>query len=590
MLQSSTQSATRRGKWGVWSKDLVESFRSLAAKVFKILFGCTAVAAVIAAQAIAPSKEPDSTQAATSKGSIYGTVRDSVSGRPVAGARVVLSGGSSSAQTDEEGHYEIKNQPAGAHVIRVFSNHGLGPHGIKSAFLAAGQNVSVDFRLRPMGLITGRVVDQNDEPVIAADVALVAREYQLGRLRYVYAGFATTNDEGQYALPGVEPEVGFLLVVKKSKRDLQAVSDAPADVKLRKKAFEPTWYPDSDSLTGAQVLSLRPGEQRENVDIRMLRTASYCVDGVLSAEAGPGPLSFEMEEREPTRGPSGDRGVFITSSLGGQVGAGGKIRICNLHPGVYRLTAFRVPDNNQDGSMFFGETEVEVGSKDVHNISLAARATVDVSAEVVWSGKSPDPPVPGEIGVWLDPRARAPFSQEMSHLEGKIPMPGRLTLSGLLVGDYAVRVYGVPNDSYVKDVVYGGFGALYEPMHVGGTMGSDLRIVLGRDGGTLSVKVTDKDGNPVPDCNVVLLPADVSTEAALAARLIRGQTDQYGSYTYKPLAPGKYFALATDADVNLTPESMAKLLQARTHAQEVELGPSVTMQISMSPADLVAER
>src|SRR5580693_5282478 len=101
MLQSSTQSATRRGNRGVWSKDLAESVWSAAAKVFKILFGCTAVAAVIVAQGITPSREPDSSQGTASKGSISGTVRDSVSGTPIAGARVVLSGeGSAPAETD----------------------------------------------------------------------------------------------------------------------------------------------------------------------------------------------------------------------------------------------------------------------------------------------------------------------------------------------------------------------------------------------------------------------------------------------------------------------------------------------------------
>jgi hypothetical protein len=88
------------------------------------------------------------------------------------------------------------------------------------------------------------------------------------------------------------------------------------------------------------------------------------------------------------------------------------------------------------------------------------------------------------------------------------------------------------------------------------------------------------------DGRFALLPADASTDAELAAAFISGQTDQYGQYTSGQLAPGKYFALATNASLDLTPETIVKLSQARTNAQPVDLQPNASVQISLVPADM----
>jgi hypothetical protein len=272
---------------------------------------------------------------------------------------------------------------------------------------------------------------------------------------------------------------------------------------------------------------------------------------------------------------------------GGTAGSDGKIRICDLHPGAYRVLAFQNPTGaSKDGPIFFGETEVTIGDRDLHGIRLYAKPSIRVAGEVSWDGKAPDPPVTEKLSVNLMPFNRPMFGPEIPNLNVDSTIPGTFTLPGLLADDYEFRPLKAPAGFYVKKVTFGGLDALYQPLHAGATTGSSLHIVLARDGATIAAKVADQDGHAVPDSTVVLIPADASGDAAVAAMLIQGQTDQYGVYKSNLLAPGKYFALATNDPVDFTPETISKLAQARVRAHEVDVAADSTTELSLTPVDL----
>ncbi|MDQ2776792.1 MAG: carboxypeptidase regulatory-like domain-containing protein, partial [Acidobacteriota bacterium] len=284
-----------------------------------IFFGLLVASMMLTAQSTAPN------------GSINGIVQDVGSGSPIAGAQIFVSPGGKSANTDEKGHYEIKDLASRKYQVQVSS--GVGPHGRKIVQLASGQDLTVDFRLSPKASISGRIVDENGEPTPGVEVFLIAREYRLGALRYVYAGVSATDDRGRYELKNIEAGPGYLIEAAKRNRKLNPISDVPADPKLRRKTTVPTWYPDSDSVEAAQVMVLQPGEHREGMDIQLKRSASYCLDGVLATDSGPAPLIFSLEEREPSSGASGDGAMFVSPPQG-MAGPDGRIRLCDLHSGV----------------------------------------------------------------------------------------------------------------------------------------------------------------------------------------------------------------------------------------------------------------
>jgi hypothetical protein len=209
----------------------------------------------------------------------------------------------------------------------------------RTVMVAAGQEMAgVNFRLGLYGEISGRVIDENDEPVPGIAVILISREYALGTLRYVYASSGQTNDQGEYTLGSVAPGRAFLLMARVRQLRMDAISDAPADPQFRKRAVVPTYYPAAPSMEGAQTLTLASGEKRGQIDIRMRRSPSYCIDGTIEA-GSPGVLQYSIAEQHPASGAWGGGSMFM-SEPGGQTGPDGRVRICGLHPGTYRMTAY----------------------------------------------------------------------------------------------------------------------------------------------------------------------------------------------------------------------------------------------------------
>ena len=113
-----------------------------------------------------------------------------------------------------------------------------------------------------------------------------------------------------------------------------------------------------------------------------------------------------------------------------------------------------------------------------------------------------------------------------------------------------------------------------------------LRVVIARDGGVIQAKVTDKDGNAVSDSFVTVIPATATSEAMIAASYVSGQTDQTGTWKTGALAPGKYYVLASDAGPDKTPETIAKLVAARSRVDPVEVGANATVTATVVQKEL----
>jgi len=537
--------------------------------------------------AIAASAQ-DPAITAPQKHSISGTVRDAGTGAPLADADVYLNRGNAKAieaETDSQGHFTLRDVEPGRHRITVTGKsqdggRGFGAQTAKTVTLGNQDLTGVDFVLRPKGSISGTITDQNGEPVPDIMVILIAREYSLGALHYVFAGNTTTNDAGEYTLQNVEPGRGYLILAEKRTFNLSAMSESPEDPRLRRRAVVPTFYPGAPVPEGAQAIALRPGEHREAIDIRLQRSPSYCIDGTIDRVAAGGTLRFEIAARQPTSGASGNGAAFIVSP-GGAPGPDGKIRVCDLAPGDYQLAAIQYPPG-QD-MPFYGTTDVTITDSDLHRFSLAPRTHVPLPAEVVWFGTAPDP-APGKLTVELTPLTRMTFGGELSKLTQTVPIAGQAAWDELLVDDYSIQVRGIPSSAYLKDITYGNRSILHQPLRIGAASGDpSLRIVLAADGGPISAKVTDKDGNPLADEYVVILPASSATEAALSAALVSIPTDQNGSCASSTLAPGKYFVAASAAPPDRTPESVARIWANRSRFQEVEIAPKSTIQVTLVP-------
>lgn len=519
------------------------------------------------------------------RGSIAGVVRAAGTGTPIADAEVGArrpGGQPVTGKSDSEGRYTLRLLEAGSYQVgaTVRSSDGVrfGASASRPVTLQPGQELTgIDIRVPLPGQISGKVVDENGEPLANVYVMLVAREYFSGALRYVFASAGPTDDQGKYTVARVTPGRAFLLLAMKWQRSVPALSNAPDDPKLRRPVPAATYYPDSRTPEGGEALILRAGEHKEGVDIRMRKAASYCVEALVSGPQDTAGLNFSIALERPTSGTSGDGGMYMAMP-GGKVGSDGKLRICELYPGEYRLEVSHYPPGRGfDGPDFMGVAPVPITDRDVAGVRVTALPKIPVPGEVVWDGTPPEKPLEAPLTIDLRSISRTIYPSAKSSI------PGQFSFDGLVLDEYSMAFRGLAGGVYLKDVTYAGRSVLRQSLQVGSEQGdAGLRVLVARDGGFIAARVADKDGNPMGDTNVLLIPANAGSEAELAASMKSGTTDQNGRWTSPALAPGKYYALASQAAVDKSPESIGKLWLARTRAQEIDLQPHATAQVTLA--------
>src|SRR5437868_3897722 len=173
-----------------------------------------AIILVLAAACFAqvqPSSNPSNapgTKADVLKSEISGQVVDSGTGQPLkkawVTARQAERGGrsGSTAVTDAEGHFLLKDLDAGRYVLSAQRNGYVSQsYGQKNAgeqgttlSLNPGQKLTdIVFRMIQGGIVTGRVVDEDSEPLARAQVQALQFRYFQGPRRLMPLGTAATD-------------------------------------------------------------------------------------------------------------------------------------------------------------------------------------------------------------------------------------------------------------------------------------------------------------------------------------------------------------------------------------------------------------
>jgi len=238
-------------------------------------------------------------------------VKDKITGQPLAnytvstsvnatwvGDTVLQSSNTKEVKstTDSSGQYKLMDLPPGSYRIAARDSQRPGNAIARRVAVNGSDVANIDFLVLVDGTITGKVLDENKEPVPDVQVWLISREYYLGNLGYYYGvGGGRTNDLGEYTLPHVKPGRPYLLMVERVERSLPAHSEVPLNPKLRRRVPVRTWYPNSPSNDSAQALTLRPGEKREGVDVELKKSPSYCIEGTATGPMGAVTLRFGIE-------------------------------------------------------------------------------------------------------------------------------------------------------------------------------------------------------------------------------------------------------------------------------------------------------
>jgi hypothetical protein len=529
-------------------------------------------------------------------GTLKGSVLLQGSDAPVEGAQIQITfieqNNSRGMTTKPDGSYEFLDIPAGRYRIMVARRDTKGAQGAPEAQFAdvpAKDIATVKFKLPALAQVSGRVLDSNRQPVPNVEVTLINVAYgqglfNPGSLIYQKTHItATTNDLGEYVLAGLESDHEFLLYVDAPANQVRvATSDVPEDPALRRPIFAPTFYPNAIVVGGSQRVRLRAGEEREGVDIRMVTTPSYCISGT-AAGAASSPSVITITSGIPTSGSYSDQVTFRRFPQY-DVPTTGKFRICGLTPYAYTMYIAPKMPNNPGG--YYGSAEFTI----TDNLPVINQIAIDLQVETVWAGQAPEGPAP-QMTVAFGPTR----GSNTGAVGTAVTIPGKAVVNQLRPDAYRLLLQSLPPNTYIKEVTYGNKPGAQESFTPSNDASMVLRIALGRDGGSLNMKVADRNG-PVAGISGLLIPAFKSTPADLSRDIWECPTKadgtcrdwriKRGGQVPGPIPPGKYYVLAVNLPYNASAEANEMLARALPRSKTVTIEVNGKADITIEPMEL----
>ncbi len=520
-------------------------------KYLRLLFFVAAVT-VVSVPAIVRSQT--SAPGTNRTGSISGHVI--VGGKAAAGMAVGAFGGDNTlnrrlpaaqTNTDSEGYYHLTGLGPGNYQVTTFTpnltpadptndfQYGFAYFGSsKNVLLSAGEEVKdIDIKLVRGGVITGRLTDAENKPIVEERVSLLPIQEggRVGRLPMPTGQTYTTDDRGVYRIYGLPAGRYKVSVGADASRGYIGGYIGGNGY------FQMTYHPDVTDATKATIIDLAEGSEATHVDIRVGRyEETYSIAGrVVDSETGL-PISGARIGLMISRG--GQPTTLTT--FGNPTEADGKFSQQGFTPGRYGVY---VAADSGDTEFYSDPVFFEVVDKNLSGLEIRAVRGLSISGTLVSENlqlKDLFQQLPGlEVSAMTLPaEGRVSPSTLRSSSRGLVAPDGSFQVNGLRPGRVSFTVLS-PNSgkrASVLRISHSGIGVsqgfeLQPAQNV-----SNLQIVVEYGTGGIAGNVKFEGG----------LPSDLQRTEIICYRQSHrsyagGATlDARGHFLMKGFAPGAY--------------------------------------------------
>lgn len=524
----------------------------------------TALAALLLAQSAAQGERV----------ALEGTVVDALTGQPVKGALVQVRPvpfrpnwpPDSQATTDASGKFRIENLIPGR--IGVFARHDRYPpimeHPPKTEEIVTLESGGTkDYRLKivPGAAISGRVVDEDGEPMPFANVDVVGENDDPERSRPY--GQSGVNDRGEFRIANV-PTGRYRLRVRANRPPLRNRSFAPreADADFASLVYPLAYHPPQSPGGKAQTIEVQPGMQLTGIEIRLTVERAVPVSGQVSGYRAPanGPgLSLTLRRKGT-----------LTDAYFAYSQPDGKFRFSGVRPGSYDLTAM----SQQTSTLtHFSRQDLEVGDKPLKDVSIEAKQTFEIAGTVE------DPKIPGlplgkmgSMQISLNPIDAPPG---VNHVNAAVLPGGSFTLNGV-VGGALYKLSGP--FPYVARARFGNRESEGDVIRFDSP--GELTITPGVVPASANLTTT----TPAPETGLSLVLQPLDEREKHPRHWVYLTYSQPNMRTIQA-APGRYRVFAVEGQFfpyNVPPELMFELVKARGQEVEFRVG-AAAPQLTLTP-------
>src|SRR5882724_780575 len=198
-------------------------------------------------------------------------------------------GGNYTADTDSEGHFRIEKIQPGRYRLLLertgFHQINLRGHQAEGSILSVqpGQEANdLLFQMLPAAVITGKVVDEDGEPLPGYGVSLLRKRPGKSREPEVINN-ERTNDLGEYRFGGLFPGQYLLAVIPlPDTRNFEHLAkESNGAASTQDLNYLVTYYPGTTDSAQAAVLALHAGDEMP-VNFTMVPGRTYRVRGIVT--------------------------------------------------------------------------------------------------------------------------------------------------------------------------------------------------------------------------------------------------------------------------------------------------------------------
>lgn len=471
--------------------------------------------------------------------SVEGQVTNASTGEPLnkatltlrrADARGDLSGGprSYTATTATSGQFSFSGVAPGRYDLSATRNGFVDADYGSRDPQRSGQTLTVNPKQRLTGLliamtphavVTGRVLDQDGDPLLGARVEALRYRYFGGRKQLLSYGDALANDLGEYRIFGLPP--GRYFVRAATRRPFgRAGSEQPEE------QFAPVYYPGSADPTMAALIEVGPGGQVRGVDLTLSKRRMVRVKGRVTNAAGAQRLMVFLRPR-PAAG-SADMSPAM-------VDRDGNFEIRGVAPGSYYLIA-RTGDRTANVG---AKQVVEIGNTGADDMSISLQSPIALSGGVRIDGQA----TASLTAVQVTLRARDAAGPLVADPKpAQVQANGSFTVMAVSPDEYQVAVSNLPDGFYVKAILAGGRDISLTGLDLSSGAAIPLDVVLSAGAG-VATGVVQNGQDPAPGATVVLVPQE-RERRDLPQYYRTAVSDDSGNFSFKNLYPGQYKAYA----------------------------------------------
>ena len=405
--------------------------------------------------------------------------------------------------------------------------------------------------VRP-GEITGRIVDENREPIAGLRVTI----HQRTQAPSFAALTATTAEDGSFTASNVPPGDLVVSVAGQSGNRMSVrTTFSPEDAALVSQEMEASSTPARVS-SGATV----------SVGTIVTRKASYYRARV----SVPGGCA-------PGEQWNFDALAQATTALLGDVHSVGfpcarEFLIEKLKPGSYLFVLWQ----GQSGSPSkWAQAPVEIVSRNP-DVALTLTPGADVSGRIVAASGARLPPL--DKMMVMAPTDSTALMVTSGASMGRVDTEGKFVIPKLLWPRHQFRVVGLPQTHYVKEVHYSGGAA--EQGFFNLTSGAQIEIVIDDKVATVTGSLSAAD-KPVAQGVLRAIPWPMVSpqpfgDMQYVAKILNGRFELAG------LPPGDYRIFAVSvADGSRTVQDLTVLNQFASRVETTRLGPSETRTLTL---------